>query len=583
MSSILVAASTRRGRLAGAALLALPAVLALSVAPSLAAWSSDPSANLAVADASGDQVQPKIAPTADGGAWIGWFDAIANGFDVRVQKLDSAGDEVFAHAGILVADRGFSSTQDYGMDADSAGDALLAFRDDRGTGVQITAAKVTAAGVQPWGAGGVQLTSTTAFVAAPKIAGTSDGGAVVAWTEDASVKLRKLDGAGSLQWAADVVLTPAAGSYAVSDLHDAGTDVILAFVHQTGSFGSPRHLYAQKFDATGAALWGAGAVAVFDGGSLQFGNFPTFVPDGSGGGVFSWYDAASLALQCSAQRILSGGGEAFPHNGTVVSTNAARVRVAPAACFDAATSETYVFWEEKTSDQSQTGIYGQKLDASGVRQWTDDGKVLVPVGTEDPGMVRTLAGGPGDAGAFAFWRTTPGLGEDLLVGAHLDPTGAFDLSPFFLATSNSSKSRLAAAASTAGFSILAWTDDRADAGDVYAQNVNADGSLGGGGTPAPIAGPAASSLRLAARPNPSPGAVRIDWTVPAGADAELAIYDVRGRAVRTGLLAASRSARRGVVVWDGRDDRGEAVAAGVYFARLASGPEQRSLRLVRID
>ena len=43
---------------------------------------------------------------------------------------------------MLVADRGFSSTQDYGLDVDSAGNALLAFRDDRFVGTQITAAKV---------------------------------------------------------------------------------------------------------------------------------------------------------------------------------------------------------------------------------------------------------------------------------------------------------------------------------------------------------------------------------------------------------------------------------------------------------
>ena len=39
-----------------------------------AQFSVNPAANLSVADRSDEQVQPKIAPTADGGCYISWFD-----------------------------------------------------------------------------------------------------------------------------------------------------------------------------------------------------------------------------------------------------------------------------------------------------------------------------------------------------------------------------------------------------------------------------------------------------------------------------------------------------------------------------
>jgi hypothetical protein len=251
-------------------------------------WSTDPAANLAVADPSGDQVQPKIAPTSDNGCYISWFDSIANGFDLRLQKLDADGNEQWAHNGILVLDRGFSSTQDYGLDVDAAGNALLTCRDDSGTGVQISAAKVSPTGALLWGAGGVSLTNTSNFVAAPKIAGTSDGSAVIAWTENSLVRLQKLDGAGAPQWGTGLSQSPSAGGYSVADLHDHGTTVILSMVHQTGSqFWSPKHLVAMKFDGSGSSLWGANPLSIFDSGSLQIGNFPSFIPDGSGGAVFA--------------------------------------------------------------------------------------------------------------------------------------------------------------------------------------------------------------------------------------------------------------------------------------------------------
>jgi hypothetical protein len=87
-------------------LLALP-LLSLSAA---AQWSSDATANLSLGDGPGSQVQPKVVASAGQGNWVSWFGG--TGFDVRVQRQDGAGVEQFAHNGVLVSDRGFSSTQD---------------------------------------------------------------------------------------------------------------------------------------------------------------------------------------------------------------------------------------------------------------------------------------------------------------------------------------------------------------------------------------------------------------------------------------------------------------------------------------
>ncbi len=75
-------------------------------------WSNDPAQNLAVADRPGEQTQVKVHPTSDGGAYLGWFDNATGGYDVYLQRLDAAGNEQWAHNGVLLADRSFSSTQD---------------------------------------------------------------------------------------------------------------------------------------------------------------------------------------------------------------------------------------------------------------------------------------------------------------------------------------------------------------------------------------------------------------------------------------------------------------------------------------
>ncbi len=443
-------------------------------------WSDDPASNLVIADRSGEQVQTKIAPTADGGCYVSWFDNSAGGYDVYLQRLNAAGVEQWAHNGVLVADRGFSSTQDYGLAVDTAGNALLAFRDDSGTGVQVAAAKVDAAGTLLWGLGGIQLTSTGDFVAAPKIAGTSDGNVVVAWTQNADVVAHKLDPNGVPFWGSEVVLAPAGGSFGASDLQasDAG-NAIVAFVHSAGGAG-PRHLWAQKLaSADGASLWPAAHVKVYDqaGGSLQFGNFPSFLADGSGGAVFAWYTSGPT-LQCRAQRILANGAEAFAHNGVEASTDAARLRVSPAFAWAGAAEEIFLFWTELNGGQSQFGVYGQKLDAAGVRQWSDSGQELVPLGSEEISQVRALQWSDGAAVA---WAETVAFGNQPIHATRVDGDGDFvwPAAIVDLATSATGTSRLAAASSSHGFAIFAWSDGVSDS-DVLAQNLNPDGTLGEG-------------------------------------------------------------------------------------------------------
>jgi len=456
------------------------AVLFLVVFSSIATaqWSNDPAVNLAIGDRTGDQVQPKIAPTADGGCYISWFDNSSSGYDVYLQRLDAAGNEHWSHNGLLQADRSFSSTQSYGLDVDTAGNALLAFRDDRFGSTLITAVKVAPDGTKLWGDDGIQLTSGE-DVYSPKITGTSEGSVVVGWTHISSVKLQKLDDAGAPQWGTGVLLSDTGGrSFSLSDLHlsDSGS-VIVSWIRSGPNFWDPRHLEAQKLSSTGTSLWNTPGphVTVFDGGSLQIGNFPSFITDGSGGAVFSWYETSPL--QCYAQRILADGSEAFAHNGVPGSTNMSQIRVSPSVSFRAATEEIFLFWMEENTSQSQFGLYGQKFDVSGTRQWTDNGKVLIPLNSEQLSFISNL---PNGDGAMVLAIATPSFGNSLIYATRVDGNGDFVWPEEIITACSlpSEKGRLDAASSTEDYAILAWHDGRSGDKDVFGQNVNPDGTLG---------------------------------------------------------------------------------------------------------
>ena len=82
-------------------------------------------------------------------------------------------------------------------------------------------------------------------------------------------------------------------------------------------------------------------------------------------------------------------------------------------------------------------------------------------------------------------------------------------------------------------------------------------------------------------PNPSRFNTMLSFALPTAGRVDLAIYDTAGRRVRT-LESSLRAAGRHETSWDGEDERGEAVAPGVYFARLRAGAVVKSQRLIRV-
>jgi hypothetical protein len=448
-------------------------------------WSSDPSTNLPLADRlNNDQVQPKVRPLPNNQWYVSWFDADPNtpppiGYDVYLQRLDATGVEQFPHDGSMVADLGNSSTEDYGLDIDTAGNALLAFLDTReGSNQQVTAAKMNKAGNPVWGVNGVQLTSDSSQHYAPKITGTSDGGVVVAWTaafgNTSNVKLQKLDRNGHPVWSAPIVFHESGYQYFLADLHAADNgSVIVSWVRENGFF-SDKQLRANKVSANGKKMWGKSNVVIFDQGSLQFGNFPKFILDGSGGAVFSWYTSIP-ALQCFAQHIRADGSEAFPHNGSAGSTDTFNVRVEPSVSYRAATDETFLFWTEEDSLQFVNGVYGQKFNGQGASEWSPTGLVLIPLGSDTQTFVENVQIG---TGAMVLWVDSPGYGLSTMRAAKLDGKGNVLCAPFTVSSAPANKYGLSVATARSGLTAVAWTDDRIGNNSIYIQNVNPNCSLG---------------------------------------------------------------------------------------------------------
>ena len=80
-------------------------------------------------------------------------------------------------------------------------------------------------------------------------------------------------------------------------------------------------------------------------------------------------------------------------------------------------------------------------------------------------------------------------------------------------------------------------------------------------------------------PNPFAGETAIEYDIFIPGNASLIIYNIRGQKVRT-IISDYHNNERFVKSWDGLDDKGKRMAAGVYFYRLKTNETSIVKRLV---
>ena len=92
--------------------------------------------------------------------------------------------------------------------------------------------------------------------------------------------------------------------------------------------------------------------------------------------------------------------------------------------------------------------------------------------------------------------------------------------------------------------------------------------------------PALDILRV--YPNPSNSRVAISLQMEKGGDAEIAIYDVNGRLVKTIFKGGRLEKGRHKFTWDATDANGKTVSSGLYFAVATTPQGKISERLTLI-
>lgn len=542
-----------------------------------AQWSSNPSINLTICDTTNEQVLPKIATTTDGGCYIGWFDARSGGYAVYLQRLNPQGVKQFPAGGLLISNNPQSSSLvDWDLAVDDSNCCVLAFTDTRaGSSINPFAYRISPSGQFLWGANGIALTDSVAvYQANPKVICTSDGNFIIPWQYNNKIGIQKINKAGTKVWGnvpLMVIGNPSISekfNYPIGVSSDNG-NFILYWIGYTGSFISPANfkLYTQKYSPAGSGLWGNPQDTLWNLGSAQGTYQPTIYSDGNNGAVYVWQSYFSGPTVCYVQRKNSAGQIQFPINGSAVTTTGATMlNFAPAASYMPSTGETYVFWQRKNSLQSVIGVYGQKFSATGTRMWADSGLVVKPL---DGNSFASLSTFVKDTSILGYYMEIVTAGNTGLAKAfNLNRSGVLQWGGNIITpgAAVSGKGRMSTAITQNGMSILAFQDNRNDAGGIYAQNINFNGTYGPATGVINESGLTPDKYSLSQNyPNPFNPSTTIKFDLAKNGFVSIKIFDILGREIKS-LVNDNFNKGSYEVSFNASE-----ISSGVYFYKMESG------------
>lgn len=448
-----------------------------------AQWSSDPLENNAICDLTGEQAIPKVINGPTGDTYIGYFSNDSGNYDVRLQRLDSQGNELWDHNGILISDNpAMTWLTDWDMTVDQDNHAILAFQDIRNAGNNnVYAYRIAPDGTFVWGPDGLELSNTTAFDVSPKLAVNSTGNIIVAWQAETISIMQKIAPDGTLLWGATGITISSANTISWPQPFTVDNDEILVkYFDDSGPAWAPtRYCFMQKYDTDGNAVWAAPAIISDTDGITAWTQVFNIISDENNGCFITWHDSrgGGTISYPFTQHVNADGSVAFTANGVQLSTETNRQNFYPESVYNSVSGELTIYWSQTDGDQNNHGITGQKLDATGTLLWGANGQNIIPVSAL---YVLPFAVRQANDDVIVIYEKYQDTMNSYVEAMRLDSEGNFVWSGNTVTMCSVSSSKVHSEASQFADNqiIAAWEDDRNGASDIIAQNINFDGTLG---------------------------------------------------------------------------------------------------------
>jgi PKD repeat protein len=415
------------------------------------AWQTN---GVPICTAANEQLYPELVSDGSGGTIIIWLDGrTGSGYDIYAQRVNSTGSTLWTTNGVLIYSALLYPDNPPTIASDGSGGAIITWEDG-----DVFTQRVNSTGSTLWASNGVVVCDLESGQEMSALVSDGSGGAIITWVDDRNepdwdIYAQRVDSTGSTLWTTDGVAICTVGNdeYSPSIVTDGLGGAIITwpgFIQRVNSMGSTLwtangvpinsddgqtmvsdglggaiitwgfgDIYAQRVNSTGSTLWTTAGVPICTATNVQ--ESPTMASDGFGGAIITWEDYRNGDdWNVYAQRVNSIGSTLWILNGVAICT-APNDQTSPTIASDGF-GGAIITWED-LSNGSVYNVYAQRVNSTGSTLWTLNGEAVCPT---------------------AYLQRYPTIVSDELGGA-----------------------------------IITWQDARNGEYDIYAQEVDANGSI----------------------------------------------------------------------------------------------------------
>lgn len=439
-------------------------------------WPTSPAVNAPVCTAAGAQTLPAICSDGRGGAVVAWEDGRGPNADIYVQRVDRFGTARWETNGVALCTAANHQVAPSIAALDDGGAVVVWHGAQTGPDSDIHAQLVTVEGAPQWISDGAPVCTATGDQYYPEVIGDGVGGAIITWEDHrsgtATVYAQRMTPDGKPLWGLNGLrLCEATGHQSFPKLvSDAAEGAIIAWLDaRTGS----KDVYAQRVLWNGAIAWDPCGVPVCVTSNEQTEH--VLVSDGAGGALIVWEDQlVPVPKDIYAQRVDASGTPLWTVNGVLLST-APGDQAEPRIVTDGAGGGIVSWWTHTT--ESNWDVWAQRVRFDGMTLWSAAGVVVcnAPGNQYNPTIVAD-----GQGGAVIAWHDTRQINQTDIYAQRVGASG----NPLW--TPNGVSVCIAAGdqyypvpvSDLSGGVVVSWHDARNDVNDIYAQRIDASGSLG---------------------------------------------------------------------------------------------------------
>lgn len=248
-----------------------------------------------------------------------------------------------------------------------------------------------------------------------------------------------------------------------------------AIVVWSDARGGSSDIYAQRIDANGVVQWTVNGITICAASGDQYS--PYAISDGAGGAIIVWQDYRNdvgfTNSDIFAQRVNASGVVQWTANGIAVCNNASAqfsYRITPFGTGGAAFT-----WSDDRNGSTNTDIYAQVVDGAGSFLWTLNG---IPVCSASSYQINAYLVSDGSANVTFAWADNRSGNYDIYA-QRFNATGIAQWTADGIVVCNAGDFQATnpIVNDESGGVIIAWEDVRSGTSDIYAQRINSSGAV----------------------------------------------------------------------------------------------------------